>query len=87
MFSKRFDPPASKSFSKSHRASKSTASFSKSHGITKTRHDPRRRLTTSISQHIDATVSPDGYENNSSSCHFMPLNIISTLTLSLHIVT
>ncbi|KAI1167035.1 hypothetical protein F5B18DRAFT_519055 [Nemania serpens] len=60
MYSKRFDPPPNKSFSKAHRSSKSTASFSKSHGITKTRHDPRRRLTTSMSQHIDAPVSPEG---------------------------
>ncbi|KAI1123148.1 hypothetical protein F5Y10DRAFT_252348 [Nemania abortiva] len=59
MHSKRFDPPPSKSFSKSHRASKSNASFSKSHGITKTRHDSRRRLTTSMSQHFDATMSPE----------------------------
>ncbi|KAI0873812.1 hypothetical protein GGS24DRAFT_373890 [Hypoxylon argillaceum] len=59
MHSKRFEPPPSKSFSKSHRASKSNASFSKSHGITKTRHDSRRRLTTSMSQHMDATMSPD----------------------------
>ncbi|GAW21094.1 hypothetical protein ANO14919_106080 [Xylariales sp. No.14919] len=61
MFSKRFDPPTNKSFSKGHRVSKSNASFSKSHGITKSRHDSsRRRLTTSMSQQIDASMSsPD----------------------------
>ncbi|KAJ8122146.1 hypothetical protein ONZ43_g1585 [Nemania bipapillata] len=59
MHSKRFDPPLNKSFSKSHRVNKSNASFSKSHGITKTRHESRRRLTTSMSQHFDATLSPD----------------------------
>lgn len=64
MHSKRFDPPPSKSFSKGHKVSKSNASFSKNHGVTKTRHDPRRRLTTSISQHMDhhmmdPSLSPD----------------------------
>ncbi|KAF2966053.1 hypothetical protein GQX73_g7529 [Xylaria multiplex] len=63
MHSKRFDPPASKSFSKGHRVSKSGASFSKSNGITKSRHDSRhdsrRRLTASMSQHMDVTMSPD----------------------------
>ncbi|KAI0531797.1 hypothetical protein GGR58DRAFT_215753 [Xylaria digitata] len=64
MHSKRFDPPASKSFSKGHRVSKSGASFSKSNGITKSRHDSRRRLTTSMSQHMDVTMSPDRYESS-----------------------
>ncbi|KAI0505783.1 hypothetical protein F5B22DRAFT_491434 [Xylaria bambusicola] len=59
MHGKRHDAPANKSFSKSHRVSKSSASFSKSHGITKTRHDSRRRLTTSMSQHIDENMSPE----------------------------
>ncbi|TGJ85686.1 hypothetical protein E0Z10_g3066 [Xylaria hypoxylon] len=60
MHSRRFDPPPSKSFSKGHRVSKSSASFSKSNGITKSRHDSRRRLTTSMSQQqMDETMSPD----------------------------
>ncbi|KAI0474639.1 hypothetical protein F4859DRAFT_75076 [Xylaria cf. heliscus] len=59
MLSKRFDPPPSKSFSKGHKSSKSNTSFSKSYGITKTRHDSRRRLTTSMSQQVDASMSPD----------------------------
>ncbi|TRX88765.1 hypothetical protein FHL15_010335 [Xylaria flabelliformis] len=59
MLSKRFDPPSTKSFSKGHKSSKSNTSFSKSYGVSKTRHDPRRRLTTSFSQHVDATASPD----------------------------
>ncbi|KAH8165999.1 hypothetical protein CIB48_g2235 [Xylaria polymorpha] len=59
MFSKRFDPPPSKSFSKGHKSSKSGTSFSKSYGVTKTRPDSRRRLTTSMSQHMDATMSPE----------------------------
>ncbi|KAI1282857.1 hypothetical protein F5Y07DRAFT_199508 [Xylaria sp. FL0933] len=59
MHSKRMDPPPSRSFTKGHRVSKSSASFSKSNGITKHRHDSRRRLTTSISQHMDENMSPD----------------------------
>ncbi|KAI8954941.1 hypothetical protein F4801DRAFT_414392 [Xylaria longipes] len=59
MLSKRFDPPPSKSFSKGHKSSKSGTSFSKSYGVTKPRHESRRRLTTSMSQPMDATMSPD----------------------------
>ncbi|KAI0810385.1 hypothetical protein GGR55DRAFT_678978 [Xylaria sp. FL0064] len=59
MHSKRMDPPPSRSFTKGHRVSKSSASFSKSNGITKHRHDSRRRLTTSMSQQIDENMSPD----------------------------
>ncbi|KAI1355482.1 hypothetical protein F5Y01DRAFT_178221 [Xylaria sp. FL0043] len=59
MHSKRMDPPPSRSFTKGHRVSKSSASFSKSNGITKHRHDSRRRLTTSMSQHMDENMSPD----------------------------
>ncbi|KAI0907176.1 hypothetical protein F4823DRAFT_626501 [Ustulina deusta] len=59
MHSKRIDPPPSRSFSKGHRVSKSSASFSKSHGITKPRHDSRRRLTTSMSQQIDENMTSD----------------------------
>ncbi|KAI8629683.1 hypothetical protein F5Y19DRAFT_73877 [Xylariaceae sp. FL1651] len=59
MYSKRFEPPPSKSFSKGHKASKSSSSFSKSHGISKSRPESRRRLTTSMSQQADATMSPD----------------------------
>ncbi|KAI3324827.1 hypothetical protein HD806DRAFT_521862 [Xylariaceae sp. AK1471] len=59
MQSRRFDPPPNKSFSKTHKATKSSSSFSKSHGVSKSRHDSRRRLTTSMSQPMDATMSPD----------------------------
>ncbi|KAI0188419.1 hypothetical protein F4808DRAFT_63004 [Astrocystis sublimbata] len=58
--SRRFDPPPSKSFSKGHKSSKSNASFSKSHGVSKSKHDSRRRLTTSMSQRMDVSMSsPD----------------------------
>ncbi|KAJ3562659.1 hypothetical protein NPX13_g8482 [Xylaria arbuscula] len=59
MHGKRHDGSSNKSFSKSHRVSKSSASFSKGHGITKTLHDSRRRLTTSMSQHIDENTPPE----------------------------
>ncbi|KAI1425094.1 hypothetical protein F5Y12DRAFT_714562 [Xylaria sp. FL1777] len=59
MQSKHMDPPPNRSFSKGHRVSKSSASFSKSYGITKPRHESRRRLTTSMSQQIDEAMSPD----------------------------
>ncbi|KAI5918212.1 hypothetical protein F4810DRAFT_715667 [Camillea tinctor] len=49
MFSRRMDPPSSKSFSKSHKVSKSSSSFSKSHGVSKSRHESRRRPTTANS--------------------------------------
>ncbi|KAI0396516.1 hypothetical protein F5Y17DRAFT_456014 [Xylariaceae sp. FL0594] len=60
MQSRRFDLPSTKN-SKSHKATKSSTSFSKSHGVSKSRHDPRRRLTTSMSQAMDASISPERY--------------------------
>ncbi|ORY57153.1 uncharacterized protein BCR38DRAFT_354971 [Pseudomassariella vexata] len=60
MFSRRHEPPPSsnKSFSKSHhKASKSSSSFSKQNGVSKSRHEPRRRPTTATSTN-DATMSP-----------------------------
>lgn len=45
MFSRGFEPPQNKSFSKSHKANKSSSSFSKTHGVSKSRHEPRRRPT------------------------------------------
>ncbi|KAI0409904.1 hypothetical protein F4802DRAFT_5857 [Xylaria palmicola] len=59
MQSRRLDQHLSKSFSKGHKAGKSNASFSKSYGITKNRHESRRRFTTSMSQQMDATMPPD----------------------------
>ncbi|KAI1490487.1 hypothetical protein F5X96DRAFT_547038 [Biscogniauxia mediterranea] len=49
MFSRRMDPPSSKSFSKGHKVAKSSSSFSKSHGVSKSRHESRRRPTTANS--------------------------------------
>ncbi|RYP17009.1 hypothetical protein DL765_004770 [Monosporascus sp. GIB2] len=50
MFSRRIDPHAgSKSSSKGHKVSKSSSSFSKAHGVSKSRHEPRRRPTTASS--------------------------------------
>ncbi|OTB02991.1 hypothetical protein M426DRAFT_61215 [Hypoxylon sp. CI-4A] len=51
MFSRRFEQPANKSFSKTSKVNKSSSSFSKSHGVSKSRHEPRqhRRPTTSTS--------------------------------------
>ncbi|KAI1323772.1 hypothetical protein F5Y16DRAFT_330951 [Xylariaceae sp. FL0255] len=58
--SKRFEPPPSKSFSKSHKVNKSSSSFSKTHGVSKSRHESsRRRLTTSMSHQMDTTMSPE----------------------------
>ncbi|KAI1815561.1 hypothetical protein GGS20DRAFT_327789 [Poronia punctata] len=56
--SRRFDVPSSKS-SKSHKVTKSSTSFSKSHGVSKSRHDPRRRLTTSMSQAMETSMTAD----------------------------
>ncbi|KAK0746349.1 hypothetical protein B0T18DRAFT_438352 [Schizothecium vesticola] len=52
MFSRRFEPAQSssqqhKSFSKSHRIGRSSSSFSKEAGVSKRRHESRRRPTTS----------------------------------------
>ncbi|KXJ86248.1 hypothetical protein Micbo1qcDRAFT_140400 [Microdochium bolleyi] len=63
MFSRRFEPPTSskQSFSKGHKVTKSSASFSKSSGVTKHRHESRRRPTTaSTSQSHDVSMSPNG---------------------------
>ncbi|RYP54775.1 hypothetical protein DL768_000503 [Monosporascus sp. mg162] len=50
MFSRRIDPHAgSKSSSKGHKVSKSSSSFSKAHGVSKSRHEPRRRPPTASS--------------------------------------
>ncbi|KAF6836487.1 hypothetical protein CMUS01_05382 [Colletotrichum musicola] len=51
MFSRRFEPPQQKSFTKSHKVSKSSSSFSKSSGVSKHRHESRhsRRPTTATS--------------------------------------
>ncbi|KAI0474086.1 hypothetical protein GGR56DRAFT_564162 [Xylariaceae sp. FL0804] len=59
--SKRFDPPPSKSFSKSQRTSRASSSFSKNHGVSKSRHESRRRMSTATSQAYvpDPTMSPD----------------------------
>ncbi|KAI1827786.1 hypothetical protein F4861DRAFT_529041 [Xylaria intraflava] len=59
MHSKRPDQPSS-SFLKNHKSSKSNSSFTnKHHGVSKSRHDPRRRLTTSMSQHMPTAMSID----------------------------
>ncbi|KAJ9161491.1 Speckle-type POZ protein [Coniochaeta hoffmannii] len=42
----RYDLPQNKSFSKGHKYGKSTGSFSKESGVSKRRHEPRRRPTT-----------------------------------------
>ncbi|KAF6803141.1 hypothetical protein CSOJ01_11112 [Colletotrichum sojae] len=51
MFSRRFEPPQQRSFTKSHKVSKSSSSFSKSSGVSKHRHESRhsRRPTTATS--------------------------------------
>ncbi|CAJ2499836.1 Uu.00g026890.m01.CDS01 [Anthostomella pinea] len=63
MFSKRFEPPPSKSFSKSQKVSKSNSSFSKTHGVSKSRHESSRRrpgtATTSQPAGTDPTMSPN----------------------------
>ncbi|TLD33846.1 hypothetical protein PspLS_01362 [Pyricularia sp. CBS 133598] len=66
MFSSRFNqpPPSSKmSFTKSHRASKSSSSFSKESGISKRRHDShresRRRPTTATTTTTTGDESPN----------------------------
>ncbi|KAL7906156.1 hypothetical protein GGI35DRAFT_487970 [Trichoderma velutinum] len=55
MFSKRFET-SSRSFSKSHKVSKSSSSFSKDSGITKKRHESRHRRPATASS---ATASED----------------------------
>ena len=42
MFSKRYEP-SNRSFSKSHKVTKSSASFGKDHGVSKRRHESRHR--------------------------------------------
>ncbi|KAK7962218.1 uncharacterized protein PG986_003043 [Apiospora aurea] len=58
--SKRYEAPPSRSSSKTHKASKSSSSFNKSHaGVSKSRHEPRRRPTTAtMSSAHDASMSP-----------------------------
>ncbi|KAL7620526.1 hypothetical protein AAE478_009521 [Parahypoxylon ruwenzoriense] len=63
MFGRRFELPANKSFSKSHKVNKSSSSFSKSNGISKSRHEPRqhrRPATATSSSHApsDTILSP-----------------------------
>ncbi|KAI0126935.1 hypothetical protein BJ170DRAFT_702517 [Xylariales sp. AK1849] len=61
MFGRRYEPPppSSKSFSKSHKVSKSSASFSKNHaGVSKSRHESRGRRPTTATSSKDATMSP-----------------------------
>ncbi|KAI2605547.1 hypothetical protein GGR54DRAFT_445659 [Hypoxylon sp. NC1633] len=65
MFGRRFEPPQTKSFSKTQKANKSSSSFSKNHGVSKSRHEPRqhRRPTTAISSNPPndpAALSPTG---------------------------
>ncbi|KAJ2905871.1 hypothetical protein MKZ38_003879 [Zalerion maritima] len=66
MFSRRFDPPNTQSFSsknasfsKGHKSSKSSSSFSKESGVSKRRHEPtRRRPTTSSAAAAALEESP-----------------------------
>ncbi|KAI1413143.1 hypothetical protein F5Y13DRAFT_31557 [Hypoxylon sp. FL1857] len=64
MFSRRFEPPASKSFSKTSKANKSSSSFSKTSGVSKSRHEPRqhRRPATATSSNApnQTALSPTG---------------------------
>ncbi|KAM0430544.1 hypothetical protein ACHAPT_005893 [Fusarium lateritium] len=60
MFSRRNDT-SSKSFSKSHKVSKSSSSFSKDSGVTKRRHESRHRRPTTAST---ATASDDTVMGN-----------------------
>ncbi|KAH7153155.1 hypothetical protein EDB81DRAFT_447851 [Dactylonectria macrodidyma] len=60
MFSSRRHESSTKSFSKSHRASKSSSSFSKDSGVSKRRHESRRRPTTAST----ATASDDTVMGN-----------------------
>ncbi|KAH8682304.1 hypothetical protein BX600DRAFT_479020 [Xylariales sp. PMI_506] len=58
MFSRRYEPPPSsnRSFSKSHKVTKSSSSFSKSHaGVSKSRHESRRRPSTATTANDPAT--------------------------------
>ncbi|RYP64234.1 hypothetical protein DL771_008858 [Monosporascus sp. 5C6A] len=62
MFSRRIDPHAgSKSSSKGQKVNKPSSSFSKAHGVSKSRHEPRRRPTTASSSTAnDASASSPG---------------------------
>ncbi|KAI1383888.1 uncharacterized protein F4822DRAFT_54277 [Hypoxylon trugodes] len=64
MFSRRFEQPSNKSFSKSSKANKSSSSFSKTHGVSKSRHEPRqhRRPATATASNIanETALSPSG---------------------------
>ncbi|KAI2630211.1 hypothetical protein GGS26DRAFT_598684 [Hypomontagnella submonticulosa] len=64
MFGRRFEPPPSKSFSKTQKANKSSASFSKSSGVSKSRHElrqHRRPGTAASSNPVNETaLSPTG---------------------------
>ncbi|KAK1764848.1 hypothetical protein QBC33DRAFT_456404 [Phialemonium atrogriseum] len=50
MFTRRFDPPQNKSFSKSQKLGKSSSSFRQEAGVSKRRHESRRRPTTATTQ-------------------------------------
>ncbi|TEA12041.1 hypothetical protein C8034_v006836 [Colletotrichum sidae] len=65
MFARRFEPPQNKSFTKSHKASKSSSSFSKSSGVSKHRHESRhhRRPTTATSSTTATTQDTDMANN------------------------
>ncbi|KAI2604391.1 uncharacterized protein GGS25DRAFT_508062 [Hypoxylon fragiforme] len=64
MFSRRFEQPTNKSFSKSQKINKSSSSFSKNHGVSKSRHEPRqhRRPATATSSNLahPTALSPTG---------------------------
>jgi len=58
MFSRRFEPPQSKSFSKSHKIGKSHSSFSKESGVSKRRHESRHRRPTTAAG-SEEPMNPD----------------------------
>ncbi|KAI1338324.1 hypothetical protein F5Y15DRAFT_416967 [Xylariaceae sp. FL0016] len=63
--SKRFEPPPMKATStKGHKVNKSSSSFSsKTHGVSKSRHDSRRRSTT-VSSSQNGAVNPNTSPNS-----------------------
>ncbi|CAM1510145.1 Fc.00g004800.m01.CDS01 [Cosmosporella sp. VM-42] len=60
MFSSRRYDTSSKSFSKSHKVNKSSSSFSKDSGVTKRRHESRRRPTTASTANASDDTAMDG---------------------------
>ncbi|KAI1430832.1 hypothetical protein GGR50DRAFT_147934 [Xylaria sp. CBS 124048] len=67
MHGNRLDQLSNNTLFKSQKPIKSYSPFNKTHGVSKSRPDPRRRFTASVSQHMETTTAPDTNRNLTSS--------------------